>query len=70
MSGWRRRASARTTLVQVMTRKATDIRRRDLRQILDKVADQGFKGEAEKRRSTIQPMFRWALKQDIIEIEP
>ena len=60
----------RRTLAQVMTRKATDIRRRDLRQILDAVADQGFKGEAEKRRSTIQPMFRWALKQDIIEIDP
>lgn len=60
----------RRTLAQVMTRKATDIRRRDLRQILDKVADQGFKGEAEKRRSTIQPMFRWALKQDITEIDP
>jgi hypothetical protein len=38
----------RRTLAQVMTRKATDIRGRDLRQILDKVAD-GFKGEAEKR---------------------
>jgi integrase len=60
----------RRTLAQVMTRKATDIRRRDLRQILDTVSDQGFKGEAEKRRSTIQPMFRWALKQDIIEIDP
>jgi integrase len=60
----------RRTLAQVMTRKATDIRRRDLRQILDAVSDQGFKGEAEKRRSTIQPMFRWALKQDIIEIDP
>jgi Arm DNA-binding domain len=49
----------RRTVAQVMTRKATDIRRRELRQILDEVADQGFKGEAEKRRSTIQPMFRW-----------
>ena len=29
-----------------------------------------LQGEAEKRRSTIQPMFRWALKQDIIEIDP
>jgi integrase len=60
----------RRTLAPVMKRKATDIRHRDLRQILDAVADQGFKGEAEKRRSTIQPMFRWALKQDIIEIDP
>jgi integrase len=57
-------------LAKVMTSKATDIRRRDLRQILDAVADDGWKGEAEKRRSTIQPMFRWALKQDIIETDP
>jgi integrase len=53
-----------------MKRKATDIRRRDLRQLLDAVADQGHEGEAEKQRSVIQPMFRWALRQDIIEIDP
>jgi integrase len=57
-------------LAPVMKRKATDIRRRDLRQLLDAVADQGHKGEAEKRRTTIQPMFKWALQQDIIEIDP
>jgi integrase len=60
----------RRALASVMTRKATDIRRRDLRQILDAVADQGHKGEAEKQRTTIQPMFKWALQQDIIEIDP
>ena len=60
----------RRALAPVMKRKATDIRRRDLRQLLDAVADHGHDGEAEKQRSVIQPMFRWALRQDIIEIDP
>jgi hypothetical protein len=58
------------TLEPVMKRKATDIRRRDLRRLLDATADQGHETEAEKQRSVIQLMFRWALRQDIIEIDP
>jgi site-specific recombinase XerD len=53
-----------------MGRKATDLRRRDLRQIFDAVADEGHEGEAEKQRSIVQAMFRWALRQDIVEIDP
>ena len=60
----------RRTLAKVMMRKAIDIRRRDLRQLLDATADKGHETEAEKQRSVIQPMFRWALRQDIIEIDP
>jgi hypothetical protein len=60
----------RRALAKVMKRKAMDLRRRDLRQLLDEVADQGHETEAEKQRSVIQPMFRWALKQDIIETDP
>jgi integrase len=60
----------RRTLAKVMERKATDIRRRDLRRLLDETADKGHETEAEKQRSVIQPMFRWALRQDIIEIDP
>jgi integrase len=60
----------RRTLAKVMKRKATDIRRRDLRKLLDETADKGHETEAEKQRSVIQPMFRWALKQDHIEIDP
>jgi integrase len=60
----------RRALASIMKRKATDIRRRDLRQLLDTVADQGHETEAEKQRSVIQPMFRWALRQDIVEIDP
>jgi integrase len=60
----------RRTLAKVMTRKAIDIRRRDVRRLLDETADKGHETEAEKQRSVIQPMFRWALRQDIIESDP
>jgi integrase len=60
----------RRALASMMKRKAIDIRRRDLRQLFDAVADQGHEAEAEKQRSTIQAMFRWALRQDIIEVDP
>ena len=52
------------------SRYADDIRRRDIRELLDAVADQGFEREAEKRRQTIGAMFRWALSQDIVEVDP
>jgi integrase len=60
----------RQTLAPVMARKAMDIRRRELRQLLDEVADRGRLVATEKRRTTIQTMFRWALRQDIVEIDP
>jgi len=37
---------------------------------LDAVADQGIEREAEKRRQTVGAMFRWALSQDIIDMDP
>jgi len=49
---------------------ANDIRRRDIRELLDAAADRGIEREAEKRRQTIGAMFRWALSQDIIETDP
>jgi integrase len=47
-----------------------DIRRRNLRVILDKTADRGFMREAEKQRQLLRVLFRWALSQDIIESDP
>jgi integrase len=38
--------------------------------LLDAVADQGIEREAEKRRQTVGAMFRWAMSQDIIDIDP
>jgi integrase len=57
-------------LLPIFNRYADDIRRRDIRELLDAVADQGIEREAEKRRQTIGAMFRWALSQDIVESDP
>lgn len=57
-------------LSPILDRCANEVRRRDVRELLDAVADQGSKREAEKRRQTIGAMFRWALSQDIVEIDP
>ena len=60
----------RRALSPILRRYADDIRRRDIRELLDAVADQGIEREAEKRRQTVGAMFRWALSQDIIEMDP
>ena len=57
-------------LAPILHRHADDIRRRDIRELLDAVADQGIEREAEKRRQTVGAMFRWALSQDIVETDP
>jgi integrase len=57
-------------LKPILSRHADDIRRRDIRALLDAVADQGIEREAEKRRQTVGAMFRWALSQDIVETDP
>ena len=57
-------------LVPILQRHAEEIRRRDIRELLDIAADQGIEREAEKRRQTVGAMFRWALSQDIVETDP
>ena len=57
-------------LAPILNWHADEIRRRHIRELLDAVADQGIEREAEKRRQTIGAMFRWALSQDIVEIDP
>ncbi len=57
-------------LAPILNRHADEIRRRHIWELLDAVADQGIEREAEKRRQTIGAMFRWALSQDIVEIDP
>jgi site-specific recombinase XerD len=60
----------RRTLAPILQRYAADICRRDVRAILDSIADQGQGREAEKRRQVCTAMFRWALSQDIVEADP
>jgi integrase len=57
-------------LTPILQRCADDIRRRDIRELLDAVADRGTDREAEKRRQTVGAMFRWALSQDVVETDP
>lgn len=60
----------RRSLVPIKDRFADDIRRRDLRVILDGAADRGVLREAEKQRQLMRSLFRWALSQDIVENDP
>jgi integrase len=57
-------------LAPIANRYPEEIRRRDIRELLDAAADRGVEREAEKQRQTIGAMFRWALAQDFIEIDP
>jgi site-specific recombinase XerD len=58
------------TLEPIMSRKAKEIRRRNLRELFDVAADEGHTREAEKRRATVAAMFRWAQRQDIVDVNP
>jgi integrase len=60
----------RRALAPVLDRYADEIRRRDVRELLDAVADRNLKVEADKRRNTIRTMFRWAMSQDFVAIDP
>jgi integrase len=59
----------RRTLAPILQRYAADICRRDIRALLDSIADRGQGWEAEKRRQVCTAMFRWALSQDIVEAD-
>ena len=58
------------TLAPVKDRYVEEIRRRDLREILDVVAERGALQEAEKQRQLMRVLFRWALGQDFVEFDP
>jgi integrase len=60
----------RRTLAPFLQRYAAEICRRDIRELLDAIVDQGLGREAEKRRQIVGAMFRWALSQDIVETDP
>jgi site-specific recombinase XerD len=60
----------RRTLEPVLQLYAADLRRRDIREVLDIVAEQVTEREAEKRRQVVGAMFRWPLSQDIVETDP
>jgi integrase len=54
----------------ILHRFPNEMRRRDIRELLDAAADQGIVREAEKRRQTIGAMFKWAISQDLVDVNP
>jgi integrase len=60
----------RRDLAPIVQRSAADISRRDIRELLDTIADRGCRREAEKRRQMVGAMFRWGLAQDLIAANP
>jgi integrase len=57
-------------LADIMGRKVSELRRRDLRELFDAAADEGHEREAEKRRQCVGAMFRWGLSQDLVDSDP
>ena len=60
----------RRSLQPIMASKASDLHRRDLRELFDAAAEQGFLREAGHRRQAVSGMFKWALSQDLVEVDP
>jgi len=60
----------RRALAPIKNRPAEEIRRRDVRQILNVTADRGVLREAEKQRQSIGAMFSYAVGQDIVSENP
>ncbi|MBY0382769.1 MAG: integrase arm-type DNA-binding domain-containing protein [Xanthobacteraceae bacterium] len=60
----------RRALASIKNRPAEEIRRRDIRQILNATADRGVLREAEKQRQSIGAMFAYAVGQDIVAENP
>jgi integrase len=60
----------RRDLAPIVQRCAADVSRRDIRELLDTIADRGCMREAEKRRQMVGTMFRWALGRDLIAANP
>jgi integrase len=58
------------SLAPVFKRCAADISRRDIRELMDAVADRGCEREAGKRLQAVGTMFRWGLSEDIVGADP
>lgn len=58
------------TFATLKTRYVDEIRRRDLREVLDTVAGRGAPREAQQQRQLMRVLFKWALSQDVVESDP
>jgi len=60
----------RRILAPLSDRYVEEVRRRDLRTILEKTAERRVLRDAEKQRQLMRVLFRWAVAQDIIDVDP
>lgn len=58
------------TLDPIAHRPADEIRRRDIRSLLNATSDAGHPREAEQRRVCLNGLFKWAIAQDFIADNP
>jgi cell division septum initiation protein DivIVA len=63
-------ARLKRALASKLDLAAAELKRRDVRELCDAVADAGLEREAEKRRQTIGAMYRWAVARDIVDVDP
>jgi integrase len=63
-------ARLKRALRTVLDKHADELKRRDIRDVLNDAADAGYVREAEQRRITLNGMFKWALANDYIENNP
>lgn len=57
-------------LAGILDMRAKDVKRRDVRDLLDACADEGLMREAEKRRQVSRAFFGWALSVDYVDSDP
>jgi integrase len=63
-------ARLKRALKTVAHKHADELKRRDIRDLLNAAADAGYIREAEQRRITLNGMFKWAFANDYIETNP
>jgi len=60
----------REILPQWRTRKARDIKRRDVIELLDAIVDRGAPIQANRVLALVRKMFNWGISRDLIEVNP
>ena len=63
-------ARLKRALAPVINRPADDLKRRDLRKLLEATADLGHPREAEQRRVCLNGFFKWSVANDHLEKNP
>jgi integrase len=60
----------RRALGSLLTKAAADVKKRDIRDLLDAVSDRGRNAEADSQRQAIGALFRFGVRRDHIQTNP